>query len=95
MAVDLGHGKKKLKLKHKLGEKWARAQGYDILDGHPEAYAAGFDRAKALMLDYVMRFLDRRTDPPMSEDEEAEWRERLLNPKTPHSRIMGTIGENW
>lgn len=86
-------------VKVRLGEKYAKAISSSTVRWQPtveedltSAYVAGFDRAKALCLDFTVRYVDRRLDPPLSEDEEREWMKHFEGKKQP-SHHMASIGE--
>lgn len=93
-------GDKKDPVKIRLARKWAILREADNsleLDADERmqdmalAYLAGFDRAKALCVDFIQRYVDRR--PGMTEDEEAEWFKKFNPKKKQPSEHMATIGE--
>lgn len=85
---------KKKPVKERLAEKYAKvytkAEEADA-ELVKQAYLAGFERAKALCVDFCLRFCDFRKSPPMNAEEEKLWLDGL-KAEIPPSRIMDTIG---
>ena len=83
-------------VKVRLAEKWAAKFAPKAPSIQPEfaqAYLAGFERAKALCVDFTMRYVDRRVDPAFTPEEEKEWLGHFQPGKKQPSDHMKTIGE--